>query len=106
MRILKRTKKLKGGTKLGEGSFGCVVAPSIPCNNKKLYPVKTASKIVVVSGKEHLRELNEEIRLSHLLNKLDPNNKYFITILSSCKMSRVDPKNLSSRDNIFLQNLN
>jgi serine/threonine protein kinase len=102
MRVLKRTKKLKGGTKLGEGSFGCVVAPSIPCN-KKQYPVKTASKIVVVSGKEHLRELNEEIRLSHLLNKLDPNNKYFITILNSCKMSRVDPKNLSSRDNISIQ---
>ena len=105
MPILKRTKKLRGGTKLGEGTFGCVVSPSIPCT-KKPYPIKTVSKLINVPNKEELRSLHEEIRLNHLINKLDPTNKYFVTILGSCKLSRLDPKSIITRDNIAVQYYN
>jgi serine/threonine protein kinase len=95
---------LKGGKYLGRGSFGCVITPEIECpnslstkkfnNNRKTYKNslgkygdsdKKVSKIILKPDET----VKEEIKLSKKLNKLDPEQKYFITIIDYCKINRL-----------------
>lgn len=101
--MVKRTKKLRGGYKVGEGSFGCVLYPGIQCRSDKKYKIQTVSKLVAINNKDNLAELREEIRVNKILNNMDPTNKYFITIIDNCKFSQIDPNTLASRDNISMQ---
>ena len=104
--MVKSTKKLnrlqKGGYKVGQGSFGCVILPNIPCSPDKKYSKPTVSKLVAIMDKHSLIELHEEIRINKLLNKIDPSNKYFISIIDVCKISQINQKQLETRDNIAL----
>jgi serine/threonine protein kinase len=107
--MVKQTKKKnikRGGYKLGQGSFGCVVYPGIACKNEKKYKISTASKIVAINDKDDLNEIREEIRINKILRSIDPTNKYFITFVDDCKMSQINPNTLSSRDNLSLQYFN
>lgn len=110
---LKKQKinKLKGGKYLGEGSFGCVITPSLSCknssktlkksslpnihprsrNNSKSANNKTVSKIVLSPDDS----IKEEIDISRKLKKIDPQQKYFITINEYCQVKNV-PKDRSN----------
>ena len=111
---LQNINKLKGGKYLGEGSFGCVITPSLSCKNssktlKKIYGKtrtrihtrsrntsksannKSVSKIVLSPD----NSIREEISISNKLKKIDPQQKYFITINEYCKVKNV-PKDRSN----------
>lgn len=108
------TKKiLKGGKYLGEGSFGCVVTPSLSCQNiiksnrksitkKNHLTDKTNSKINGQNNKTVSKiilslddGIKEEINISKKLKKIDPQQKYFITIDNYCKIKNI-PKDRSN----------
>ena len=98
---------LRGGKKLGEGSFGCVIVPNIKCAASKIKyntKIKTVSKLVGFKNKEDLKDLNDEIRLNTLIKSFDKDNKYFITILEHCKINTNEKDSFESRDNISVQN--
>jgi serine/threonine protein kinase len=98
----KLTRKQKGGYKLGQGSFGCVISPNIPCSPNKKYSKPKVSKLIAVRDKHSLLEIKEEIRINKFLNKIDPTNKYFITIEDYCKIHQINQEHLETRDNIAL----
>lgn len=100
-----RTKK-RGGAKLGEGSFGCVIYPHIPCKSGKSYKIPTASKLVKISDRYPIRDLQEELRANKLIRALDPSNKYFVSILDYCKLSKVSRRIFESRNNVRMQYYN
>ena len=85
-------KLLNGGVFLGEGSFGCVVAPAIPCVNKEQLNKnftkknsKSVSKILIDPSEDD----KEEIIISNKLKSIDPQQKHFITFDSSCLLKKL-----------------
>jgi serine/threonine protein kinase len=85
--IIKTKKKriakkgnLIGGKKLGEGGYGCVVKPAIPCINKKVGPNEISKIIHVRDSKEYLKELD----INYKLLKADPKQKYFVLSKQEC----------------------
>ena len=85
-------KTLKGGKYLGQGSYGCVVSPAIPCNtlnykSQKLHKnlTKSVSKIIISPDDD----INEEINISSKLKQLDPKQHYFITFEDKCFIKNI-----------------
>ena len=88
----KKKNKLHGGTRIGSGSYGCVVTPALLCDNvrhgKNISKTnltkknnnnnknKTISKIVLNNDTE---SINSEINSNNKLRKFDPNMHYFLT---------------------------
>ena len=95
-----RTKKrgLQGGFKLGEGGFGCVIVPHIPCSKKVLPKSKKyISKII----QSNLKDYREEVKLLNKIKEIDPNNKYLISFEDTCVLNDNDVKNRKSDDDIL-----
>ena len=91
-------KELQGGFKLGEGGFGCVVYPHIPCSKKELPKSKNyISKII----QSNFREYREEIKLLNKIKKIDSNNKYLVSYEDTCILNDNDVKNRKSIDDIL-----
>ena len=84
----KSKKKLKGGEKLGEGSFGCVITPPIPCRNDSIKNKKYISKIIKANNKRDYEDTMHEIHLGSLFKKIDPDSKYFTFIFDYCQIKK------------------
>ena len=72
-----------GGTLIGNGSFGCVFNPLIPCNSKSNLKGNKVSKIFF--GNESKNDADVEYELSKNINKIDPEKKWSYTWESKCK---------------------
>lgn len=70
-----------GGALLGEGSYGCVFHPTIPCENEKASR-KGVGKVVFDRD-----EAEEEFAIMKHIQKIDPEEKYFNPVLHKCKVS-------------------
>jgi serine/threonine protein kinase len=88
-----KTKKQLGGVKIGKGSFGCVVYPSIPCNNEK--NKNTISKIILNVKPE---DYKEEMDILKYLRSIDTDNKYLISIVDECKLDKKAALNRPMKD--------
>ena len=75
-----KTKKQRGGRKLGEGGYGCVVKPAVPCFKRKVGP-NEISKILHVRDTD---EYQKELAINMKLLKADPKQKYFILSKQEC----------------------
>lgn len=92
--ILKK-KTLKGGEKVGEGSFGCVVKPNIPCRrSNKRYP-NTISKIIhTKNNADYLKEF----KIYKKIRKIDTSQKYLISFIEECPLYEIDISSRHPRD--------
>ena len=81
---------LSGGKFIDKGGFGCVVSPAIPCSikDKEKNLEKSVSKIL----REPTSEAYNEIKISNILLKLDPERKYYITFHKYCYINEI-PEN-------------
>ncbi len=92
---------LKKSHVLGEGGFGCVIEPAIPCKNKKLKE-KMVSKLIGMKEKNtQAREeyLKEEYYIGKILNKVDPEGIFFLTVDEMCQLQH-DAIQKGTMDNI------
>ena len=89
--------KLKGGKFIDKGGYGCVVTPALPCtiNDTSLNLDKYVSKIVKDPEND---DITSEIKISNILKKIDPLQKYFITFENKCYINNIpiDRKDLVS----------
>jgi serine/threonine protein kinase len=88
-KLYNKTQKniMSGGKYIDRGGFGCVVSPALACNYKDK-PVeldKMVSKIL----KESTKDVYNELKISSVLNKLDPIRKYYITYLKYCPITQI-----------------
>ena len=103
--MTKTKKLLQGGKYLGEGSYGCVISPAIPCidkytqrktkkhnhhkrektpkNNTK--KDKSVSKIIIAPNKDS----KDELIISNLIKHIDPKQTYFITYNDYCQLKQL-----------------
>jgi serine/threonine protein kinase len=81
---------LSGGKFIDKGGFGCVISPAIPCSikDKEKNLEKSVSKIL----REPTNEAYNEIKISNILLKLDPERKYYITFHKYCYINEI-PEN-------------
>ena len=72
---------------IGDGSFGCVYLPYIPCDNKHKNNLPTDGSFV---GKifKTVPAYVDENAMNNAVKRIDPNNNYFITQERSCRVSR------------------
>jgi len=99
----KKLFKLKGGKFLDKGGFGCVVKPALPCNhlNKDIKNINNyVSKIV---SNSNIEDISHEIEISTILNKIDPDNKFFITVIDYCNITNL-PKDRTDVINVKYKN--
>jgi len=86
---------LKGGMFVGEGSYGCVVSPALPCSKKDKSNLKTYVSKIIIDPSE--ADVQEELKISKIIKTIDPTQKYFLTINKNC-----DFKSLNKRTDIEL----
>jgi serine/threonine protein kinase len=75
-------KAQDGGVKLGKGSFGCVVKPSIKCKPEQ-DDKNLVSKIVLNVDPTGYKD--EMVMMKHI-RKIDPQNKYLISFVDECAL--------------------
>ena len=95
-------KTKKGGAKLGQGSFGCVIQPPIPCHENSPYNTnKYVSKLIPMYTEYARRDVAEEINIAKIINKFDKHSKYFIVPKDWCN---IEPKKIDrGRNNITIK---
>lgn len=73
-----------GGVKLGQGGFGCVITPAVPCR-KRPAPINAVSKITyVIPGYEE--DYENELHMLKKIKSIDPDQKYFVSVSDECKL--------------------
>ena len=86
--IIKATAPIKLNI-IGQGSYGCVFRPYIPCQKKKKLPdgsiQRLVSKFMLTS------EAKKEIKEFKLIHKNDLNNKYHLGVPTICQPDYNDP---------------
>ena len=103
--MTKTKKLLQGGKYLGEGSYGCVISPAIPCIDKytqrktkkqnhhkrektpknNTTKGKSVSKIIIAPDKDS----KDELIISNLIKQIDPKQTYFITYNEYCQLKHL-----------------
>lgn len=91
--------KLKGGKYVDKGGFGCVIKPALPCSRTDINLDNSVSKII----KNQSDTLIKELKISNILQKIDPGQKFYITINKYCFIDeipshRTDIKNVKYKD--------
>lgn len=103
----KRTKVLKGGKLIGEGSFGCVIKPAIPCKKYTKSLNNSVSKIV---KDPDFDDIKKENKVNKLLRIIDPDNQYFISYIDICILNsipkRKDLETIQMLNNDYYYSLN
>lgn len=70
---------------LGEGSFGCVVRPTVPCTNKKHHIADTKSEVSKLFAS--VEDFEAEVKTAKVISKIDPKGKVMLTPSAYCKTS-------------------
>ena len=84
----RHTKNQKGGLKLGQGSFGCVITPAIKCPNSQiaLSNQQSVSKIVYKDPKSS-EKYDREIAILRKIAEIDKKQHYLIGVLDECELN-------------------
>ena len=80
--------KLKGGKFVDRGGYGCVVTPALHCSSSDITNMdlnKYVSKII----RNPKDDISTELKISNILKKIDPLQKYFITYEKYCYISKI-----------------
>lgn len=77
--------KQKGGIKLGQGSFGCVISPAIKCKNTGNPPIDSVSKIIYKNPNAP-EKYDRELKILKKIKEIDQKQMYLIGILDECEL--------------------
>ena len=92
-------KKVRGGKKIGEGSFGTVYAPPLKCKGEaKTFGEGYVSKILSAE------DLKEEYEASLLVRAMDPEGAWSITAEEACDLN-AEQTNANYVQNSFTQQI-
>lgn len=84
MTSYKAKGKRRGGAKLGEGSYGCVISPAPVCKGESLAPTDGSNQNMVAKVFKYKEHADEEWELAKTVHKLDPNNTWSLPVYKRC----------------------
>jgi len=85
-----------GGVKLGQGGFGCVIAPAVSCRRKPP-PKNAVSKITyVIPGYED--DYENELRMLKKIKLIDPNQNFLVSVSDECPLDIRESNGRSPKD--------
>jgi len=99
--------KQKGGEKLGNGGFGCVIRPPIKCTtpfNKTQYRKNTNYISKIIKHNYHQTAFNE-ISIGQEILKIDPFNIYFSPIINGCFLTHETHPDIQYGKSTYTSNL-
>lgn len=91
MKAVKKSTTTKINNVIGEGSYGCVIKPSLKCKGSKQVDYK--NKISKVMSKYHA---NEELREYSKIDKIDINDKYYLGVPEMCSFDEKKRENIEA----------
>jgi serine/threonine protein kinase len=84
----KKMSILKGGTKLGQGSYGCVITPPIDCLTNKLLRKpkieKNESYISKIIDTKYSEVAFSELNIGSKLLSIDNNHNFLVPFINAC----------------------
>lgn len=83
---------------VNQGTYGCVYRPPLKCKNKKKFGKDMISKLMVDE------EAKAEISGYKILEKIDPNHKYYPGPPEACDANATDPNITNSECTILAEN--
>ena len=88
---------------LGEGAYGCVVIPNIPCNDANKENKNEVSKILKIKDnkeKESFIQYNKEYKIGKKLEQIDKEKIFFLGGNDICKIKKNNIANKKIKDAI------
>ena len=67
---------------IGEGAYGCVIKPSLPCSNKNISYENKISKVMLSNNA--IKELKEYT----IISKIDKNNMFYLGVPTHCHLKK------------------
>lgn len=90
-------KRVRATHVLGEGSYGCVVQPAIPCHTQKETYVNTTNKNVVSKlFKDDGKDYESEKKIGHYFSQIKDAERFFVFPYESCYVQPNKLKDTSS----------
>lgn len=83
-------RKKKGGKFLGEGQYGCVYSPPVPCMDESSNRVIRTYSNPVGKVFSNARAAVGEIELSTFFTQMDPKGLYLVPLVGNCVVSKSD----------------
>ena len=90
----------KGGKILGYGAFGCVLEPNLKCKKRDKTKYISKISIIEIDNYNDLESIEDEIRISEKVKKIDKKLKHFSPIINYCKL--IDKKKITREDIKFI----
>ena len=95
-KIKRVTLSNRGGRVVGEGGYGCVYRPPLPCEGSTTRPKNTVSKLM--NENDAMKEIMEINHIKRLTNKIPFNHLYF-SISNDIKMCKPNWSSFTKDDN-------
>ena len=105
-KINKKNQSIQdGGRYLGQGSYGCVVTPALPCDKRTKSNKETKGKVskIILKSSE---TIDDEINISKKIKNLDKTGRYFVTFDDSCPLKTIPPERSNVASSRYLNNSN
>ena len=89
-----------GGKILGYGAFGCVLQPNLKCKKRDKTKYISKMTMIEIDNYNDLENIEDEIRISEKVKKIDKKLKHFAPIINYCKV--IDKKKITRDDIKFI----
>lgn len=89
-----------GGKILGYGAFGCVLQPNLKCKKRDKTKYISKMTMIEIDNYNDLENIEDEIRISEKVKKIDKKLKHFAPIINYCKI--IDKKKITRDDIKFI----
>jgi len=77
--LKRKSRKIRGGKLLGQGTYGCAFKPSLVCSGEPEPREGSISKMLISKA-----DADKEYSISKAIIRIDPTKKFFITASGAC----------------------
>jgi serine/threonine protein kinase len=83
----RKDRNQKGGLKLGQGSFGCVITPAVKCpNSSVILPNQQAISKIIYKDPKATDKYDREMAILRKIADIDKKQHYLIGVLDECQL--------------------
>ena len=96
------SKNMLGGRYIGEGTYGCIFRPNLPCPGYG--PNEKYVSKIIKNDKETIDSEFTNLHTKFNIPSIDPDNKYFIVPIHKCEIDDINEDDLKPSDQLLAKN--